>query len=90
MVRIAVAALESVFLIPHFASMEVSPANRADPNANRIHICNFPVSYTHLTGASWLCYYRALQDGLASVVVPIDKLSILAVSYTHLSCVLPT
>ena len=29
------------------------------------------------TGASWLCYYRALQDGLASVVVPIDKLSIL-------------
>lgn len=29
------------------------------------------------TGASWLCFYRALQDGLASVVVPIDKLSIL-------------
>lgn len=29
------------------------------------------------TGASWLCYYRALQDGSASVVVPIDKLSIL-------------
>ena len=28
------------------------------------------------TGASWLCYYKALQDGLASVVVPIDKLSI--------------
>jgi len=29
------------------------------------------------TGASWLCYYKALQDGPASVVVPIDKLSIL-------------
>lgn len=29
------------------------------------------------TGASWLCYYRAMRDGLASVVVPIDKLSIL-------------
>lgn len=28
------------------------------------------------TGASWLCYYRALQDGPASIVVPIDKLSI--------------
>lgn len=28
------------------------------------------------TGSSWLCYYKALQDGLASVVVPIDKLSI--------------
>ena len=29
------------------------------------------------TGASWLCYYKALQDGPASLVVPIDKLSIL-------------
>ncbi len=29
------------------------------------------------TGASWLCYYQALHDGPASVVVPIDKLSIL-------------
>lgn len=29
------------------------------------------------TGASWLCYYRALHDGQASIVVPIDKLSIL-------------
>lgn len=29
------------------------------------------------TGASWLCYYRALQDGPASVVVPVDKLSVL-------------
>ena len=28
------------------------------------------------TGLSWLCYYKALQDGYASVVVPIDKLSI--------------
>lgn len=28
------------------------------------------------TGASWLCYYRALQLGQASKVVPIDKLSI--------------
>ena len=29
------------------------------------------------TGLSWLCYYRALQEGPASVVVPVDKLSIL-------------
>ena len=29
------------------------------------------------TGGSWLCYYRALQSGPASVVVPIDKLSLL-------------
>ena len=36
------------------------------------------------TGGSWLCYYKALQDGLASVVVPIDKLSILVtVAFSH-------
>ena len=29
------------------------------------------------TGASWLCYWRALQEGPASVVAPIDKLSVL-------------
>lgn len=36
------------------------------------------------TGASWLCYYRALQEGPASVVVPVDKLSILiTVLFSH-------
>ncbi len=29
------------------------------------------------TGGSWLCYYRAIQEGIVSIVVPIDKLSIL-------------
>ena len=28
------------------------------------------------TGASWLCYYYAIQNGIVSIVVPIDKLSI--------------
>ena len=37
------------------------------------------------TGGSWLCYYKALQDGLASVVVPIDKLSILVtIVFSHI------
>ena len=37
------------------------------------------------TGASWLCYYKALQDGLASVVVSIDKLSILVtIAFSYL------
>ena len=40
------------------------------------------------TGASWLCYYRALQIGEASKVVPVDKLSvvitlILAFAFLH-------
>lgn len=37
------------------------------------------------TGASWLCYYKALQDGPASVVVPIDKLSVLVtIAFSYL------
>ncbi len=45
------------------------------------------------TGASWLCYYRALQLGEASKVVPIDKLSVvitlaLAFLFLHESCTL--
>jgi len=37
------------------------------------------------TGASWLCYYYAIGNGLVSVVVPIDKLSILVTAF--FSCV---
>ena len=37
------------------------------------------------TGASWLCYYYAVQNGLVSVVVPIDKLSILvSIGFSYL------
>ena len=37
------------------------------------------------TGASWLCYYYAIQNGVVSIVVPIDKLSILvAISFSYL------
>lgn len=37
------------------------------------------------TGLSWLCYYRALQEGRASIVVPIDKLSIVvAIAFSRI------
>ncbi len=38
MVRVAVAVSELVFLIQHFARIDVSPANRAEPDANSTHI----------------------------------------------------
>lgn len=46
------------------------------------------LSAVFATGASWLCYYRALQLGEASRVVPIDKLSVvitlvLAFAFLH-------
>lgn len=46
---------------------------KAIPGKELVFICLSGLA----TGGSWLCYYKALQDGLASVVVPIDKLSIL-------------
>ena len=49
------------------------PALRSVPRSELGFICLSGLA----TGASWLCYYRALRDGAASVVVPIDKLSVL-------------
>ena len=46
---------------------------RPVPGRELVFICLSGIA----TGTSWLCYYRALQDGPASVVAPIDKLSIL-------------
>ncbi len=46
---------------------------RAAPARELIFICLSGIA----TGASWLCFYKALQEGPSSVVVPIDKLSIL-------------
>ncbi len=37
------------------------------------------------TGASWLCYYKALKDGVASIVISVDKLSMLiAIAFSYL------
>ena len=46
---------------------------RGIPKGEMAYICVSGIA----TGASWLMFYKALQEGLASVVVPIDKLSIL-------------
>ena len=46
---------------------------RAIPKRELLFICLSGAA----TGASWLCYYRALQDGPASIVAPVDKLSVL-------------
>ena len=49
------------------------PKVRGIPRGELLFICLSGLA----TGGSWLCYYKALQDGPASVVAPIDKLSIL-------------
>lgn len=51
------------------------------PKKELIFICLSGIA----TGASWLCYYKALRDGYASVVVPIDKLSIVVtIAFSYL------
>lgn len=55
-----------------FAAKKNGEVRRID-RKELIFICLSGVA----TGASWLCYYRALQEGPASVVAPIDKLSVI-------------
>ncbi len=66
----------SVVLI--MAWMMVIVTGKADqvlvvPGRELLFICLSGIA----TGASWLCFYKALQQGPSSIVVPIDKLSIL-------------
>lgn len=66
----------SVVLI--MAWMMVIVTGKADqvlvvPGRELLFICLSGIA----TGASWLCFYKALQEGPSSIVVPIDKLSIL-------------
>ena len=50
---------------------------QTEPSSISTKTLIFLISSGFATGASWLCYYYAIQNGAVSVVVPIDKLSIL-------------
>lgn len=66
----------AVVLVMAWAMVAVSGRRRPLPSLPRREVMLVLASGL-TTGASWLCFYRALQDGPASVIVPIDKLSIL-------------
>lgn len=70
MIRTAVVLAMSWLMVPATGK---GGKLRGIPGRELLFICLSGLA----TGASWLCYYRALQLGPASVVVPIDKLSIL-------------
>ena len=65
-----------VVLVMAWAMVYITGKQKAVKNISRRELGFISLSGL-ATGASWLCYYRALQDGPASIVVPIDKLSIL-------------
>lgn len=70
MIRTAVVLVMSWLMVPVTGKCDKL---RGIPGRELLFICLSGLA----TGGSWLCYYRALQLGPASVVVPIDKLSIL-------------
>jgi len=58
----------------------VATGKWSDPTALSTRTWLFLVLSALATGASWVCYFRALQVGLASQVAPVDKLSVLLVA----------
>lgn len=65
-----------VVLVMAWIVVAVKPGGRAKYATTGRELCFIALSGL-ATGASWLCYYRALQLGDVSIVAPIDKLSIL-------------
>lgn len=66
----------SVVLVMAWLTVLVTPARKEVRNIPKKELLFIFLSGI-ATGASWLCYFRALQDGDVSVVISIDKLSIL-------------
>ena len=73
--NLATAIRTAVVLVMSWGMVFLTGAQRRIQSLTRTHIL-FLVLSGLATGASWLCYYRALQLGNVSQVAPIDKLSI--------------
>lgn len=74
--NLATAIRTGVVLIMAFLILVIKGKQREIVSTNRKELV-FIILSGIATGASWLCYYRAVQMGIVSIVVPIDKLSIL-------------
>jgi len=73
--NLATAIRTIVILILAWGLVFARGENAAIPTISRTTLL-FLVLSGVATGLSWVCYYRALQDGPASVVAPLDKLSL--------------
>ncbi len=73
--NLATAIRTAVVLVMSWGMVFLTGAQRGIQSLTRTHIL-FLILSGLATGASWLCYYRALQLGNVSQVAPIDKLSI--------------
>jgi transporter family protein len=72
--------IRTIVILLVIASIVVTMGKWRDPRALPFKSSLFLVLSGLATGASWLCYFRALQVGDASRVAPIDKLSVVLVA----------
>lgn len=72
--------LRTVIIVCVLAALVVATGKWRDPLALPARSVAFLVLSALATGASWLCYFRALQVGEASRVAPVDKLSVVFVA----------
>ncbi len=74
--NLATAVRTGVVLVMAILLVAITGERRALPTLTRANWTYLLLSGV-ATGASWLCFFRALQDGPVSVVLPVDKLSLL-------------
>ena len=74
--NLATAIRTGVVLVMAWIIVFAKGKQKAIPKINKHELLFIALSGI-ATGASWLCYYYAIQNGIVSVVVPIDKMSIL-------------
>jgi len=72
--------IRTVVILVVLAAFVFATGKWADPTALSARTLGFLVLSGLATGASWVCYFRALKIGDASKVAPVDKLSLLLVA----------
>lgn len=72
--------LRTFVIVAVLAAFVAFAGKWSDPRALSPRTLLFLVLSALATGASWLCYFRALQRGHASQVAPVDKLSVVLVA----------
>lgn len=72
--------IRTVVIVAVLAVFVAATGKISDPRALPPSTLGFLVLSALATGASWVCYFRALQIGDASQVAPVDKLSVVLVA----------
>ncbi len=72
--------IRTVVIVVVLAAFVAATGKMSDPLALPARTLGFLVLSALATGASWVCYFRALQLGHASQVAPVDKLSVVLVA----------